>query len=127
MNYNVVVVDDDEIILFLHRKIIQSVGLHQEPKVFNSAQKALDFFDKMESDGLPILLFLDVNMPIMDGWGLLDIIHQDDFNKPIEVVMVTSSVDQEDKDKAAEYSKIINFMEKPFNKNNLKELNLSYL
>jgi CheY-like chemotaxis protein len=126
MSYNVVVVDDDEIILFLHSKIIQAVGLHNSPKTFNSALKALEFFESLSSDGDPILLFLDINMPVMDGWGLLDIIHQDDFDKKIEVIMVTSSVDQEDKDKAAFYSKIIHFVEKPFSKANLIDLKLDF-
>jgi CheY-like chemotaxis protein len=39
-------------------------------------------------------------MPVMDGWGLLDIIHEADFDKKIEIIMVTS-VDQGDKDKAS--------------------------
>jgi CheY-like chemotaxis protein len=124
MSYNVVVVDDDEIILFLHRKIIQAVGLHDSPKTFSSATKALTFFDSLSSDGDPVLLFLDINMPVMDGWGLLDIIHEEEFDKEIEVIMVTSSVDQGDKDKAASYSKIIHFLEKPFSKATLIELKL---
>jgi CheY-like chemotaxis protein len=127
MSYNVVVVDDDEIILFLHRKIIQAVGLHKSPKTFNSAMKVLDFFESLSGDTEPILLFLDINMPVMDGWGLLDIIHKEDFDKKIEVVMVTSSVDQGDKDKAASYSKIIDFIEKPFSKGNMEELQLGLL
>jgi CheY-like chemotaxis protein len=57
----------------------------------------------------------------MDGWGLLDIIHEEGFNKKL-IIMVTSSVDQEDKDKAASYSKIIHFVEKPFSKADLQEL-----
>jgi CheY-like chemotaxis protein len=126
MNYKVVVVDDDELILFLHSRIIQVSGLHKTPKTFNSAQKALDYFVELGDDGEPILLFLDINMPVMDGWGLLDIIHQDDFKKQIKVVMVTSSVDQEDKDKAATYSKIIDFIEKPFNKANLAHLSVGF-
>jgi len=124
MSYNIVVVDDDEIVLFLHSRIIQAVGLADSPKTFNSASKALDFFDSLASDGETILLFLDINMPVMDGWGLLDIIHEEGFDKKIEVIMVTSSVDQEDKDKAAAYSKIIHFVEKPFTKANLIALNL---
>lgn len=127
MSYNVVVVDDDEIILFLHSKIIQSVGLHKTPKTFNSASKALDYFESLSDDSEPILLFLDINMPVMDGWGLLDIIHQEGFNKKMEVIMVTSSVDQEDKDKAASYSKIIEFFEKPFGKAHLEQLKLRVL
>jgi CheY-like chemotaxis protein len=126
MSYHVVVVDDDEIILLLHNKIIQGVGLHDAPKTFNSAHKALDFFDSLSNDGESILLFLDINMPVMDGWGLLDIIHEVDFDKKIEVIMVSSSVDQADKDKAASYSKIINFLEKPFSKENLKQLNVRF-
>jgi CheY-like chemotaxis protein len=38
----------------------------------------LDFFD-LSNDEEPILLFLDINMPVMDGWGLLDIIHEEGF------------------------------------------------
>lgn len=126
MSYNVVVVDDDEIILFLHSKIIQAVGLHNSPKTFNSALKALEFFESLSIDDETILLFLDINMPVMDGWGLLDIIHNEGFDKKIEVIMVTSSVDQEDKDKAAWYSKIIHFVEKPFSKANLIDLKLDF-
>jgi CheY-like chemotaxis protein len=127
MNYNVVVVDDDEIILFLHSKIIQAVGLHKSPKTFKSAMEALDFFESLSDNLVPILLFLDINMPVMDGWDLLDVIHREDFDKKIEVVLVTSSVDQEDKDKARSYSKIIEFVEKPFRKANLEELKLRLL
>jgi len=81
MSYHVVVVDDDEIILFLHSRIIRTVGLHNSPRTFNSASKALDFFDSLSNDEERILLFLDINMPVMDGWGLLDIIHQEGKTK----------------------------------------------
>jgi CheY-like chemotaxis protein len=50
-------------------------------------------------------------MPVMDGWGLLDIIHEADFDKKIEIIMVTSSVDQGDKDKEPRIQKIIDFLE----------------
>jgi len=126
MSYQVVIVDDDEIILFLHSKIIQGIGLDLSPKTFNSALKALEFFENLSIDDEPILLFLDINMPVMDGWGLLDIIHQEDFDNKIEIVMVTSSVHQADKDKATFYSKIIHFVEKPFSKANLLALKLDF-
>jgi CheY-like chemotaxis protein len=126
MSYDVVVVDDDDIILFLHSKAIQASGLHEQPKTFSSATEALDFFDSLSIHSQPILLFLDINMPVMDGWGLLDIIHREDFDIKIEIVMVTSSVDQGDKKKAATYSKIIHFVEKPFTKANLLQLNLKF-
>jgi CheY-like chemotaxis protein len=40
-------------------------------------------FDSLSNDEEPILLFLDINMPVMDGWGLLDIIHEEGLIKKI--------------------------------------------
>jgi CheY-like chemotaxis protein len=81
MSYNVVVVDDDEIILLLHNKIIQEIGLQDSPKTFNSAHKALTFSAFLMM-GIHFVV-LDINMPVMDGWGLLDIIHEADFDKKL--------------------------------------------
>lgn len=65
MNYNLVIVNDDEFVLFLHSYIIQDVRLHKSPKTFNSAPKALDFFATLAENTTAILLFSDVNMPVM--------------------------------------------------------------
>lgn len=66
-------------------------------------------------------------MPVMDGWGLLDRIHQGHFESEIKVVMVTSSVDRADKEKAAFYPMIIDFVEKPLNKEKLQQLKERFL
>jgi CheY-like chemotaxis protein len=46
-----------------------------KPKNFNSAE-SLFFFENRPNKEEPVLLFLDINMLVMDGWGLLDSIHQ---------------------------------------------------
>jgi hypothetical protein len=56
MSYNVVVVDDDEIILLLHNKIIQELA-HDSPKTFNSAHKALTFSIAFLMMGNPFCCF----------------------------------------------------------------------
>nr|WP_314898140.1 response regulator [uncultured Flavobacterium sp.] len=127
MNFTVAVVDDDNIILFLHKKILQKEKLEESPHTFNSAKKALDFFDTLPDDAKPILLFLDINMPVMNGWDLLEVIHQDGFEKEVHVVMVTSSVDASDKEKAFSYSKVIDFVEKPLDEQVLQRLKLRFL
>ncbi|MFV8326078.1 response regulator [Flavobacterium sp. ZS1P14] len=127
MDFTIAVVDDDTIILFLHKKIIQKEKLEEAPHTFNSAKKALDFFDTLPDDAKPILLFLDINMPVMNGWDLLEVIHQDGFKKEIHVVMVTSSVDASDKEKAFSYSKVIDFVEKPLDDQVLQRLKLRLL
>lgn len=127
MNFTVAVVDDDNIILFMHKKILQKAKFQESPHIFNSAKKALDFFDTIHDSAKPILLFLDINMPVMDGWDLLDVIHQENFEKEVHVVMVTSSVDASDKEKAFSYSKVIDFVEKPLDEDVLKGLKLRFL
>jgi CheY-like chemotaxis protein len=70
----------------------------------------LDFFDSLSNDEEP-MLFLDINMPVMDGWAL-DIIHEEGFNKKISYYEFFCRSGRQDK--AASYSKIIHFVEKPF-------------
>lgn len=66
-------------------------------------------------------------MPVMNGWDLLDVIHQENFEKEVHVVMVTSSVDASDKEKAFSYSKVIDFVEKPLDEQALQRLKLRLL
>ena len=127
MNLIVVVVDDDNVILFLHKKILQKAKFDESLYTFNSAKKALDFFDKLPDNAEPILLFLDINMPVMNGWDLLEVIHQVGFEKEVHVVMVTSSVDASDKEKAFSYSKVIDFVEKPLGELALQRIKLNFL
>lgn len=96
MNYNVVVVDD-EIVLLLHSILIKAIELDKSPKTFNSVIKALDFLECLSEKTMPVLLFLDINMPVKHGWYLLDISHKGDFDKKTEVVVLTSSIDQKRK------------------------------
>ncbi|TKB95984.1 response regulator [Pedobacter cryophilus] len=122
MNIEVAIIDDDPIILFLHKRILKTTGFHQHPQAFDKAQKALDFFNSLQGPQNTVVAFLDINMPGMNGWDLLDIIHKQDFEFPIYVVMVTSSVDTEDKIKAKTYSKVIHFTEKPLSAEDIEVL-----
>lgn|ERR1017187_5308022 len=122
MDFTVAIVDDDEICLMVHKKILEMTKFHSNPQTFNSAKKALDFFATLSDKAKPVLLILDINMPEMNGWDLLNIIHQDDFKQEICVVMVSSSINVSDKEKAFSFSKVIDFVEKPFALNVLEKI-----
>ena len=122
MNFKAIVVDDDEICLLVHKQIISISGFHPEPRSFSSGEQALVFLQDLPPDADPVMLFLDINMPVMNGWELLDILHQESFKTPIAVVMVSSSVNRNDKEKASTYSKVIDFIEKPFTLNAMIDL-----
>ena len=125
MNFFVAIVDDDEICLMMHKRIIEITGFHDDPQVFSSIAKVLAFFAGINDQNIPILLFLDINMPEPDGWDLLRIIQQDSPDRAIYIVILSSSVDQSDKDKGYSFPKVIGFVEKPFTRDALHKIKQS--
>lgn len=117
------VIDDDKIYQFTTKKIISNAGIKEEVLMFSDAENALDFFHKeiQNKDQLPDIIFLDINMPFMDGWQFLDAFGEifPQFPKTIEVFLVSSSVDEADTDRAAKIPIISGYIFKPFTKEKL--------
>lgn len=116
----VLVVDDDEIVLLVQRKILQRCGITNKPFTFKSGFDALDFL-KAEENGA-FLILLDINMPGMNGWQFLSRIKNLNPSVKIYVIMVTSSIDGYDKEVAAKYSEVIGFIEKPITSKNCEKI-----
>jgi CheY-like chemotaxis protein len=75
-------------------------------------------------DELPDYIFLDINMPVMNGWDFLDVFDRmriDPFGK-IEIYIVSSSVFAEDIDKSRSYPTVKEFISKPLNQEKLKHV-----
>ncbi|MEM6642216.1 MAG: response regulator, partial [Bacteroidota bacterium] len=107
----ILLVDDDPIFLTLAELVIKRENENVEIfKAFNG-EEALDFLSDDEVD----LIFLDLNMPIMDGWEFLEAVDKDD---PIDskVFILTSSIDPSDRQKALENKMVVEMLEKPLNK-----------
>lgn len=131
MELKVLIIDDDPIVVFLHKKIIQKCGLSAEPLSFLNGKQCLEFFQEEASETEIYVLFLDINMPVMDGWEFLEAIQHTSFGAKILVVLTTSSVDSHDRKKAGEYKQVHEFLEKPLTmekclslKNRLKDQKL---
>lgn len=113
MSLKVLIVDDDKMIKLLHKMMVFKSGLCTEPLVFDDGKTAFDFLVAHHADFENYLILLDINMPIMNGWEFLDAIQGKDFENKLQVIMVTSSVDSGDKNKAKQYPQILDFLEKP--------------
>ena len=81
----------------------------------------MNFFteNKDESNLLPDVIFLDINMPVMNGWQFLEQFKevQPSFNKEIVIYSVSSSFDDRDINRSKEYTEVTDYIIKPVRKN----------
>jgi len=111
---NILVVDDDDDYNFIIEEIFQDTELDCNLVFKLWAQDALDYLEVNEVN-FPDLILLDINMPIMDGWEFLDVYTSRNYHTTHQTIieMHSSSIYQEDKDKAKTYAKVKEYVDKP--------------
>lgn len=114
---NVLVVDDDDDYNFLTEDTFIESKLDCDLVFKLLAQDALDYLEE-SNDDFPDLILLDINMPIMNGWEFLEEYEKRGYHKTHNtiIIMISSSVYQEDKDKAKTYDKVVEYIDKPLTK-----------
>lgn len=122
MTFRTLIVDDDSIIIFIHKKLVGRCGFPIAPETYLNGREALDNLMASADESTPSLILLEINMPVMSGWEFLDAIQDKPFAKHMKVAMVTSSVDASDKLKAKTYDQVIGFLEKPITVDMLNDL-----
>ena len=114
------IIDDDKIYVNLVKKIIEIKKLSENLLIYKNGKEALDYFkDIMENvtdeDKLPDIIFLDLNMPVMDGWEFLNefIKIKNKLNKKITLYVVSSSIDPRDLERAKSFNLVTDYLIKP--------------
>lgn len=115
MSLQVLLVDDDEMVIYLHKMLTRISGLAADPVCFGDGKATLDYLSSHYQAGNRYLVLLDINMPVMNGWEFLQAIQATAFAQALSVVMVTSSIDQVDRNQARQFKQVIDFVEKPLN------------
>ena len=121
----VMVVDDDDNWCFLSRRMLQKAGVGKQIITANNGLEAIKKLQALLANGdkLPDLIFLDIKMPVMDGFEFLDEITKWEALSPIHtrIFMCSSSVHYKDKERADRYP-VAGFITKPLTPEILKSI-----
>ena len=113
------IIDDDKIYVNLVKKIIEIKKLSKNLLIFKNGKEALDHFklilENASEEVLPDIIFLDINMPVMDGWEFLNefIKIKNNFEKKITLYVVSSSIDPRDLERAKSFNLVTDYLIKP--------------
>lgn len=120
---NVLLIDDSESDNFYHARKIKKLGISDNIHISFSGEEALQYL-KSELDGKhpqPTLIFLDINMPGMNGWEFLEEYEKLEVAQQGEIVltMLSNSIDERDRQRAQDFKTVRGFYSKPLNENYL--------
>ncbi|WP_271711625.1 response regulator [Marinigracilibium pacificum] len=122
----VMLVDDNDTDNFISKRIIEITGFAKNVEIKNSGKSALEYIEqnKDNPEKLPNIIFLDINMPIVDGFVFLY-----EFEKfagivkdKCKVIILSSSDNKRDIDKIVNNDHVIKFITKPLTENALQEI-----
>jgi CheY-like chemotaxis protein len=125
----VFLVDDDAIVRMVAIKILKSIDFKEVISSFENGQLAIEeirrrfLTDGSPIKGDPILLLLDINMPVLDAWGFLDefVKLSPDIKKHFLIAIITSSIDTNDRIRAFSYGEVLDYITKPLSGKHLTD------
>ncbi len=126
-NSTVLLIDDSSIDNFVNSKIISLYHFAENTIVFSKAKKALNYLEEIILSAtieIPFVIFLDLDMPVVDGFEFLNqfSLFPEKIKKNIKIVILTSSCNHNDKEVCGKHDSVVAFFNKPLIKSDLMVL-----
>ncbi len=123
---NILIIDDDPISIVILKKNLELAEVNQKTTTFKNGWEALNFLKKENKQIEKYIIFLDINMPKMNGWEFLEKANTILNHNNSIIYLLSSSLNKHDKDKANNYPLIKQYLAKPITKEiliNIKNTN----
>ena len=122
----VLLIDDNTIDNFVNKKLIEMTGFASQVEMFESAHSALNYLKSAKKADLPDIIFLDIMMPVMDGFQFLEQFEKlsADVKNKCKIIMLSTSESFQDLNKANKNKLVQKFLNKPLNEPVLSAINI---
>jgi CheY-like chemotaxis protein len=123
---SIFLIDDDPIFVYLTRRIITSINCPCQINEFTDGELALSYLSQIgdKAELLPDVIFLDLSMPVMDGWEFLKEYSElkPKLKKDIALFIVSSSISPQEVERSKSYRAVTDFLIKPVEKGKIIEI-----
>ncbi len=119
---NICIIDDDDLFLIVSRSIMEDEDFAEHIHNFEDGREALNYLKSVENTKLPEVLFLDINMPMMDGWEFMEAFELLEIGNKTKIYITSSSINPIDLEKAEKNPFIQGFISKPITPDKLKKI-----
>lgn len=118
------IIEDNLASIFWMKELMEEVGFAEKILTYKNGKEALDQLSLLITQGstVPEIIFLDLNMPVMDGWDFLDAFTNINPPKKIIIYILTSSVDPADTKRADKYEQLNGYLIKPITEQSLRDI-----
>lgn len=127
----VMLIDDNEIDNLINQKMIEAASVTENIYTHTGAKSAIEFLRNMEKldvaeKVLPDVIFLDIDMPLMDGFQFLDEFEKlsNVAKKKCKIVMLTSSINPQDFNRSKKYNNVKLYLNKPLSHESIVKLDI---
>jgi len=118
----IIIIDDEPINCFIVEQLCKKISLSSNIISFSDSTVAFSFLDTLAKEEMPELLFIDLNMPMLSGWELLETTRDKLILAQSKVIILTSSMLDEDKIRADKDPLIMSFLIKPVDINMISNI-----
>jgi two-component system, NarL family, nitrate/nitrite response regulator NarL len=119
-----VLIDDSDIDLFIQKRFLEVYQFSKKLTSYRSAEEALEKLNSAREQTAPDVIFLDLNMPNVDGFGFLEAFQAlpNEVRDKSKIVVLTSSNSQKDRAQAFSYQNVVHFVTKPLKQSDIEDL-----
>lgn len=117
----IVLIDDDPINNLINKRLIKKLVLSPYIREFLEAEEALKYINSLNKKK-KVLMLVDINMPVMNGWDFLKEYAHFESARKDKIVMLSSSIDFQDRQRSKDFPYVDGFIEKPLTLEKLQNI-----